>query len=96
MLPDKKMKDSVEWGYAMNRVKSIMLKCRERKTAEELIEATRCIKRAVELSWKFPCSDIRRFLTLSTSIALFCHLQCYGYVELDRQILILTYGLLSF
>ena len=42
----------------------------------------------MELSWEFPSSDIRRFLTLSTSIALFCHLHCYAYVEFDRQILL--------
>ena len=88
MLPDKKINNSVEWGYAISRVKSIMIKCRVEKSAEELVEATRCIKRAAELSWEFPCSDMRRFLTLSTSIALFCHLHCYGYIEFDRQMLL--------
>ena len=88
MLPDKNVKNYVEWGYAISRVKSIMLKCREKETAEELIDATRCLKKATELSWQFPSSDIRRFITLSTSIALFCHLHCYGYVEFDRQIIL--------
>ncbi len=88
MLPDKKIKNSVEWGLALSRVKDIMIQCRKKKTAEELIEATRCIKKAIELSWEFPCGDVRRFITLSTAIALFCHLHCYGYVEFDRQILL--------
>ncbi len=88
MLPDRRIKNSVEWGYAMDRVKNIMLKCRNKRTVEELIDATRWIRRAIELSWEFPGSDVRRFLTLSTSIALFCHLHCYGSVEFDRQILL--------
>lgn len=88
MLPENKVKTAVEWGFAISRVKTIMLNSREKESSEELIEATRAIKKALELSWQFPCSDLRRFLTLSTSIALFCHLRCYGYVEFDRHLLL--------
>jgi len=87
MLPDKRIKSSIAWGNAISRVKSIMLDCREKESSEELIDATRCVRKAVELSCQFPCSDVRRFMTLSTAIALFCHLHCYAYVELDRQML---------
>lgn len=88
MLPNTKIKSSVEWGIAITRVKNIMLQCRQKERAEDLIEATRSIKRASQLSWEFPSNDVRRFLTLSTSIALFCHLHCYSYVEFDRQMIL--------
>jgi len=88
MLSEQKIKSYVEWGVAISRVKEIMLKCRDKETPEELIEATRCLKQAIEISWMFPGNDIRRFLTLSLSIALYCHLRCYAYVEFDRQMIL--------
>lgn len=88
MLPEQKIKNHVEWGIAISRVKNIMLICRHNETPEQLIEATRSMKKAIELSWEFPGTDIRRFLTISTAIALYCHLHCYAYVEFDRQILL--------
>ena len=88
MLPEQEIKKSVEWGIAVCRVKKIMLACQQNESAEDLIEATRFMKRAMELSWQFSGTDVRRFLTLSTSIALYCHLRCYGYVEFDRQLLL--------
>ncbi len=78
----------VQWGLAISRVKNIMLICRENETPEQLIEATRYMKAALELSWEFPNGDLRRFLTLSTSIALYVHLRSYDYIEFDRQILL--------
>jgi tetratricopeptide (TPR) repeat protein len=88
MLVDKKIQNYVEWGQIISHVKDIMLRCRQNRSAEDLIDATRCIKRAVEISWQFPSGDMRRFITLSTAIALFCHLGCYSYVEFDRQMLL--------
>lgn len=78
----------MEWGLALSRVKDILLCCRNKDDSHTLIEATSCMSMAIELSCEFPRNDIRRFLTLSTSIALYCHLRCYGYVEFDRQILL--------
>ena len=88
MQLDEKLNIAVEWGVAIAKVKEIMLKTGEKRDPGELIEATRCVKKAVALSCHFNQSDVRRFLTLSTSIALFCHLHCYAYVEFDRQMLL--------
>ena len=90
-LSERKLKYYVQWGKALSRVKDILLECRkdkQRDKAEILIEATRHIKQAIDLSCEFPKNDLRRFLTLSIAIALYCHLQHYSYVELDRQILL--------
>ncbi len=79
------------WGRALSRVKDILLECRkkeQKETAEILIEATRYIKQAIDLSCEFSINDLRRFLTLSTAIALYCHLGHYSYVELDRQTIV--------
>ncbi len=88
MLAEHKVRNYVEWGLAINRVKNIMILCQKNKTPEQLIEATRSLKRANDLALDFPSNDIRRFITLSTSIALYCHLHCYAYVEFDRQVLL--------
>ncbi len=88
MSPDQNTNQYMEWGLVLSRVKDILLSSRNKDEAQALIEATSCMSRAIELSCEFPRNDIRRFLTLSTSIALYCHLRCYGYVEFDRQILL--------
>ncbi len=90
-LSENKIKSYVQWGLALSHVKDILLQCRQEdisNKAEILIEATRHIKQAIDLSCEFPRNDLRRFLTLSTAIALYCHLHHYSYVELDRQILL--------
>jgi tetratricopeptide (TPR) repeat protein len=90
-LSEQRLKCYVEWGQALSRVKNILLQCRkedEKDKAGILIEATHHIQQAIDLSCEFPRNDLRRFLTLSTAIALYCHLHQYSYVELDRQIIL--------
>src|ERR1700723_2909752 len=90
-LSQQKLKCYVKWGLALNSVKNILLECRQenkKDKSEILIEATRHIQHAIDLSCEFPRNDLRRFLTLSTAIALYCHLHQYNYVELDRQIIL--------
>lgn len=90
-LSDKKIKSYVQWGLAISHVKDILIQCRQKDNPDRAdlhIEATRYLKQAVALSCEFPRNDLRRFLTLSTAIALYCHLHHYNYVELDRQILL--------
>jgi len=94
MAPDlsaKKIERYTQWGHALGRVKNILLECRkgsEQDKAEILVEARQQMQIAIELSCEFPRNDLRRFLTLGTAIALYCHLQQYNYVELDRQIIL--------
>ena len=90
-LSEQKLKLYSQWGLALNRVKNILLECRNEKnkdTSKILIEATKHIQQAIDLCCEFPNNDLRRFLTLSMSIALYCHLRQYNYVELDRQIIL--------
>lgn len=90
-LSEEQIKSYVHWGRAYSRVKAIMLERRKQGQTDQtefLIEATDCIKQAMDLATAFPKNDLRRFLTISTAIALYCHLHHFDYVELDRQILL--------
>lgn len=91
-LSDDQTKNYAQWGLALSRVKEIMCRCSTPgqldDNSEVLIEATRHLRQAIELSGSFPKNDFRRFLTIGTAIALYCHLGHYSYVELDRQILL--------
>lgn len=77
-----------EWSNNISLAKNIMLKCRTKANPAELVEAKYCLKKAAEISFHFPPNDLRRFMTLSLSIAFFCHLGCYAYIEFDRQMLL--------